>query len=103
MGLDNDLLLTLGTLKSLSLIDNKFPEMDNSVFENVKSASESIRDSNEMNDFEFSTSNMIMDEDCNWIRGVFLERRNTEKEKKLQDIEEKLAQKYTQSVFQDNI
>ena len=77
--------------------------MDESVFENVKSASESIGDSDEMDDYEFSTSNMIIDEECNWIRRVSLERRNTEKEKKLQDIKEKLAQKYTPSVFQDNL
>ena len=45
-GLDNDLLLNLGTLKSLGLIDYNFPKMDDSVFENVKRASECIGDSN---------------------------------------------------------
>ena len=102
-GLDNDLLLNLGTQKSLGLIYYNLLKMDDSVFKNVKSTSECIGDSDKVDYYEFDTSNMIMDNECTWIRKVSLERKDTDKEQKLQEIEERLARKYTPEVFKDNL
>ena len=56
-----------------------------------------------MDDYEFSMSNMIMDNECNWIRKVSLERRDTDEEQKVKEIKERLIKKYTPEVFEDNL
>merc|ERR1711954_90620 len=93
-GSSADIIINLETLKLMGVVDENFPRIKNSKFEEGAEKLHDVEEEDEEDEYNFSH---ICWRNC--IHPV----EDTEKEAILKEIEKKLVEEYTPQVFQDNL
>ena len=93
-GSSADVIINLKTLKRMGVVDEDFPKVKNSKFEEGAEKLSDVEEEDEEDEYSFSNK---------YVRKVSYQVEDTEKEAILREIERKLVEDYTPSVFQDNL
>ena len=89
-----DVIINLETLKKMGVVDEDFPKIKNEKFEEGAEKLSDVKVEDEEDEYNFSNK-------C--VRKVSYKVEESEKEMVLREIERKLVEDYTPSVFQDNL
>ena len=89
-----DVIINLETLKRMGVVDEDFPKVKNSKFEEGAEKLSDVEEEDEEDEYSFSNKH---------VRKVSYKVEESAKETVLRDIERKLVAEYTPSVFQDNL
>ena len=93
-GSSADVIINLETLKKMGVLDENFPRVKNSKFEEGAEKLPDVEDEGEEDEYSFSNK---------YVWKVSYPVEDTEKEAILRELERKLVNEYTPSVFQDNL